>query len=721
MSNKASPALETVVNQVIEQVGPHLVIAAPLGIGKPNPLINAFYRRALNDPQLQLDLFTALSLAVPAAGKGLRGRFARPFLKRHFGAKYPQLEYIQAQRQNRLPENIRVTEFYLQPGAMLGKAQAQRHYISSNYTHVARDMEQRGVNVICQMVARRETSSGTRYSLSCNPDVTLDLVDRLEQRGSDCHIIAMVNQELPYMTGDAEVDADFFDHIIDEPEHYFAPYAIPRAQVSHADYAIGLHASTLIHDGGTLQIGIGSLGDALCHALIMRDRDAPRYHSLIAALEYQHDQHLIRDWGGLEPFSRGLYAASEMFLDGLLHLYDADILRRRVYDDEALQTLLNRALISEQPSPDCLKALHQQGIISNPLQASDVEWLRHWGFLNHDVALNNSELHASDGRRRSLDLDDPSSDWQGFLGQQLRHGRVLHAAFFLGSRWFYQRLHELPPDQRDLFAMCRVSRINQLYQGETLDRLQRLEARFLNTCMKMTLLGAAVSDGLSDGQMVSGVGGQYNFVAMAHALERGRSILMLRSTRSGKKGVESNLVWEYPHATIPRHLRDLVITEYGVADLRGRTDEEVIQALITISDARFQESLRASACAAGKLSPDWRPPAWCRDNTPQRLSERLGRYQHDLPPWPFGSDFSTVEERLVPALQQLASAGRNPLRWWQLWRAGGIAARNAEAMAEEGRWAERLALQKDWRDRLLKRLIRGAIYLSDNSQSSAMS
>jgi acyl-CoA hydrolase len=50
---------------------------------------------------------------------------------------------------------------------------------------------------------------------------------------------------------------------------------------------------------------------------------------------------------------------------------------------------------------------------------------------------------------------------------------------------------------------------------------------------------------------------------------------------------------------IPRHLRDIVVTEYGVADLRGATDEECIKALICISDGRFQQKLLKKVVAAG--------------------------------------------------------------------------------------------------------------------------
>lgn len=53
--------------------------------------------------------------------------------------------------------------------------------------------------------------------------------------------------------------------------------------------------------------------------------------------------------------------------------------------------------------------------------------------------------------------------------------------------------------------------------------------------MMTTLLGDAISDGLDDGNIVSGVGGQYNFVAQAHQLPTARSVLMLRSWRAVTK------------------------------------------------------------------------------------------------------------------------------------------------------------------------------------------
>ena len=108
--------------------------------------------------------------------------------------------------------------------------------------------------------------------------------------------------------------------------------------------------------------------------------------------------------------------------------------------------------------------------------------------------------------------------------ERLNHGAVIHAGFFLGPQDFYTWLRELDEDDRQRIQMRSVTRINQLYGHERLDRLHRRHARFVNTSMMVTLLGAFVSDGLEDGTVVSGVGGQYNFVAMAHALPDGRSV-----------------------------------------------------------------------------------------------------------------------------------------------------------------------------------------------------
>jgi hypothetical protein len=177
-------------------------------------------------------------------------------------------------------------------------------------------------------------------------------------------------------------------------------------------------------------------------------------------------------------------------------------------------------------------------------------------------------------------------------------------------------------------------------------------------------MGAAVSDGLENGQVVSGVGGQYNFVAQAFALAGARSILTLEATRQARARAQSNVRWSYGHETIPRHLRDVVVTEYGVADLRGKSDADVIAAMLRVADSRFQDELARRAKDAGKLPKNYEIPAAHRDNHPERIVRALkpAREAGLLPSFPFGTDFTDVEQRLIPALQLLQESERVPLR-----------------------------------------------------------
>lgn len=563
--------LEDAVAQILQQAPPHLRVALPLGIGKPNPLINALYQHCKQDTRRPLTIYTALSLLKPRGSSDLEQRFLQPLVDRLYG-NYPDLDYARDALENTLPAHICVHEFFLKSGDWLANAPAQQHYICSNYTHIARDMAQQSPNLLLQAVAARHVDGELRLSLSCNPDLTSDVLEQLRANGSPCLTVAMVNRALPYMTGTAEVPADYFDIVIDDPACTHTLFCTPNMAVSPADYAIGLHASSLVRDGGTVQIGIGSLGDAIAHALLLRQQQNATYRELLEQLAANgilaHQQ--------TAPFTEGLYGCSEMLVNGLLQLLQADIIKRTVND--------------------------------------------------------------GDGRHVAL-----------------------HGGFFLGPASFYDALHRLTPAQQSRIDMQRISFINQLYGNEVQKRQHRAKASFINTCMMVTLGGAAVSDGLENGPVVSGVGGQYNFVAMAHALPDAHSILMLRSTRLHNGELQSNIVPTYGHCTIPRHLRDIVITEYGIAHLRGKSDADVVASLICIADARFQSTLREWAIAQGKLPNSWTIPATARQNTPEVLRDTLSPYREWLPDFPFGHDFTEDELVIVRALQKLKQTQSNPI------------------------------------------------------------
>ena len=649
------------VENTLSRVGSRIVLALPLGIGKPNPLANEFYRRARRDPALRLTIFTALSLRAPQWQGELERRFLEPLVARLFGACVP-LDYVTALHGTGVPENVRIVEFFLDPGALLNVGHSQRHYVSSNYTHVARDVAAQGVNVIAQLVAKRSVEGRTEYSLGSNPDVTLDLLELLapqRRAGRDLVVIGEVNQHMPFMFGPAAVAAETFDSLIEHPRYEYDLFAPPNQRLTTADYAIGLYGARLVRDGGTLQIGIGELGDAVVYALQLRHQQNVEFREILQGLKAAERCGAALDLsGGAAPFEAGLYGCTEMFFDGFLDLYRSGVLRRRVYADVRIQQLLGDGTVSERIDADFLAALANGGFES-PLNAADFAVLQDIGVFRRDCRYSNGRIENSEGQIAAATLNTAAGrrDLLALCaGRHLCGGTLLHGAFFLGPRGFYAALRDLPEAERRQFSMCGVSFVNQLDGADqALKIAQRRHGRFLNSTMMMTLLGAAVSDGLADGRVVSGVGGQYNFVAMAHALPDARSILTLRSTREKHCKITSNILWNYANTTIPRHLRDIVVTEYGVADLRGLSDQDAIAAVLNIADSRFQDGLKREAQAAGKLRSDHQIPELHRNNTPRALEERfiLPRARGLFSDFPFGTDLTHEEIVLAKALGRL--------------------------------------------------------------------
>lgn len=660
MAMQTLRSVEACVDKIIERVGKRLSVGTPLGIGKPNPLLNALYRRACRDHTLELTLHTALTLQLPAPRSELERRLLEPLLARIFG-NYPDLEYEVARDRGELPSNVRVIEFYFQAGKFLKNPGAQRDYISSNYTHVARDLLARGVNVVLQAVSAGVVEGRPWLSLSSNSDVGLDLVRGLrarEAKGEAVVVAAQVNDQLPFMLGDALVDPDDFDFVVDDHTQYHHLFAPPKQAVGDAETMIGLYASTLVHDGGELQVGIGALGDAIVYALQLRQQRNQDYRRALKELGVLlRCGPLSAALGGVEPFTIGLFAASEMLVDGFMHLFQAGVLKRKVYDDVALSRLLNSGRIDEHIQPELLDLLRAHKAIHSLLTEEDLNYLHYFGILRPELRFADGEIWSADGRHVVPNLNDDAARalLHEHLGQRLARGAVIHAGFFLGTNTFYQWLRELSDEQRKLIDMRSISKINQLYGHEEVDRLHRRHARFINTTMKMSMLGAASSDALPDGRVVSGVGGQYNFVAMAHALPDGRSLLQLRSTRMESGRLMSNLVWSSEQATIPRHLRDLVVTEYGAVELRSKTDEECVMALLSVCDSRFQEGLANEAKRAGKLRQDYAIPERQRHNLPEAYTTPLAQLRANglFPRFPFGSDLTPDELQLTAALRKL--------------------------------------------------------------------
>ncbi len=306
-------------------------------------------------------------------------------------------------------------------------------------------------------------------------------------------------------------------------------------------------------------------------------------------------------------------------------------------------------------TPKTLELLIETGAVSPVLTAADVDFLMEFGIFKSGIVFENNEIIAG-GTRISADLTD-AANMAGVvkhcLGDRLKNDILIHGGFFLGPEGFYQTLNDMTEEQRKKIFMTSVLNVNQLYgnnryYSEELKVLQRRHGRFVNACLMVTLSGAVVSDGLESGQVVSGVGGQYNFVSQAHALPDARSILMCKGVRGAGKSAGSNIVFNYGHTTIPRHLRDFVITEYGIADLRGKTDKDVIAQLLNITDSRFQDALLQKAREVRKIPADYVIPDRFRNNYPQRLEDDMASFKARglFVPFPFGTDF-TPEELVI--------------------------------------------------------------------------
>jgi acyl-CoA hydrolase len=119
----------------------------------------------------------------------------------------------------------------------------------------------------------------------------------------------------------------------------------------------------------------------------------------------------------------------------------------------------------------------------------------------------------------------------------------------------------------------------------------------VNGALAVDLAGQVIADTIN-GLQFSGVGGHEDFVAGAGLTLNGRSLICLPSTTTVNGEMTSRILPLLPIGTVvstPRHHVDAVITEFGIAELEGRTIRERARALAAIGHPAFRDELRASA------------------------------------------------------------------------------------------------------------------------------
>jgi acyl-CoA hydrolase len=176
------------------------------------------------------------------------------------------------------------------------------------------------------------------------------------------------------------------------------------------------------------------------------------------------------------------------------------------------------------------------------------------------------------------------------LGKNYLNGKMV-ATFALGSKKLYSFMHRNPA-----LEMHPVDFTNDPYLAGQNDRLVSI-----NATMQIDLIGQCGSETLGH-TPYSGTGGQADFVRAANRSKGGKSFIVLPSTAKG--GAISRIVPTLSpgtHVTTSKNDINYVVTEYGVAQLRGKTAKQRAEALIAIAHPDFRDELRETAKKMSKL------------------------------------------------------------------------------------------------------------------------
>jgi acyl-CoA hydrolase len=166
-----------------------------------------------------------------------------------------------------------------------------------------------------------------------------------------------------------------------------------------------------------------------------------------------------------------------------------------------------------------------------------------------------------------------------------RNRGKLVTAFLLGSRRLYEFVHDNP-----MIEMRSVDFTNDTHVIRSFSRMTAI-----NSAIEVDLTGQVVADSIGH-RLYSGVGGQMDFIRGAALASEGRAIIALPSTAAG--GTVSRIVPAIKEGagvvTTRAHVR-IVATEWGVAELFGRSLRERAKALIAVAHPDHRDALATAA------------------------------------------------------------------------------------------------------------------------------
>ena len=164
----------------------------------------------------------------------------------------------------------------------------------------------------------------------------------------------------------------------------------------------------------------------------------------------------------------------------------------------------------------------------------------------------------------------------------LHPGKII-AGFILGTKRFYDWVHNNP-----LIEFLRTEYINDPF---VISRNDRMVA--VNSAIEIDLTGQICADSIGT-KLYSGVGGQLDFVYGASRSKGGVPIIALPSTAKDFSRIVLTLKVGAGVVTTRNHVH-YVVTEYGIADLYGKTIRERAQSLINVAHPKFREELTKEA------------------------------------------------------------------------------------------------------------------------------
>lgn len=297
-------------------------------------------------------------------------------------------------------------------------------------------------------------------SCSLNADFIQEAVDAAKL------VIVQINENLPWSSSpDCLVHMSRIDCAVEAAS--FVPTA-PLPKITKTEQLIGKYCASLVNDGDTLQIGIGSIPDAVCSELTGK---------------------------------KDLGIHSEMISDGIMNLWKA-------------------------------------GAVTNMKKSS--------------------------------------------------HRGVMYVSFAMGTQELYDFI-----DNNPVVELAGIKKVNHPFEVAKCANLVSI-----NSCIEIDLMGQIVSAS-SGHRIISGAGGQLDFMSgVKMSLDgNGRSVIAITSTHTKNGKTVSRikpLITEGSAVTVTREFADYVVTEYGIARLKGKSLRERAEELIKIAHPDFREELYAA-------------------------------------------------------------------------------------------------------------------------------